>query len=85
MKYKHVVYYSEKDGKTFLVVDRLFESGRHDFCTHYELPNVRNEKEGFELMGKVSEWLGNTLCIDNPEFRAHIKIETESKEPGSVS
>ena len=79
MNYKHIVSYSKKDGKPHMVVDRLFESGRIDFCTQYELPEVQNEKEGFELMRKVADWLGNTLCIDNPEFRAHIKIETEKK------
>ena len=78
MKDKHVVSYSLKDGKPYVVVDRVFESGRVDFCTHYELPEVKDEKEGIELMGKVAEWLGNTLCIDNPEFRAHIKLETEA-------
>ncbi len=79
MKYKHVVSYSVKDGKPYVVVDRVFESGRVDFCTHYELQEVKNEEEGIELMGKVAaEWLGNTLCIDNPEFRAHIKLETEA-------
>jgi hypothetical protein len=76
VKYKRVVSYATKDGKPHLVVDRLFENGRSDFCTHYELPEVKNEEEGLVLMGKVAEWLGNTLCIDNPEFRAHIKLES---------
>ena len=77
--YKHVVYLAEKDGKPYLVVDRLFESGRQDFCTHMELPHVSDEREGFALMQKVSEWLGNTLCIDNPQFRAHIGIEPDER------
>jgi hypothetical protein len=77
VKYKHVVSYATKEGKPHLVVDRMFENGHVDFCTHFELPEVKSEKEGLALMARVAEWLGNTLCIDNPEFRAHIKLETE--------
>lgn len=80
MIYEHVVYYVEKDGKAYLAVDRLFQDGRRDFCTHFELQQVTDETAGFALMDKAADWLGNTLCIDNPSFRKHIKIQTESSK-----
>ena len=75
MRYDHLVYFTRKDGAVFLAIDRVFEGGRRDFCTHMELPAVESEAAGFELMDKVAEWLGNSICIDNPEFRRHIKVE----------
>lgn len=75
MTYEHLVYFTHKDGKPHLAIDRLFSNGRRDFCTHYQLPPVTDERAGFELMDKVAAWLGNTLCIDSPQFRQHTHIE----------
>jgi len=75
VNYQHVVYFTQKDGVPHVAIDRLLPDGTRDFCTHYLLPVVAGEKAGFELMDKVAAWLGNTLCIDNPQFREHIRIE----------
>ena len=75
MTYEHLVYFTQKDGIPHLAIDRLFSDGRRDFCTHYPLSSVADEAAGFELMDKVAAWLGNTLCIDSPQFRQHIRIE----------
>ena len=81
MKYEHLVYMAEKDGKPHIIVDRVEGNGRRHFCTHYELPTVQSEDEGFDLMEKVASWLGNTLLIDCPNFRRHIGIEKPDKNP----
>lgn len=75
MNYKHLVYFTHKDGAPHLVIDRLLPDGRRDFCTHHKLPPVADESHGVELMDKVAAWLGNTLCIDNPQFRQHVHME----------
>jgi hypothetical protein len=75
MTYRHFVYYTHKDGVPYLVIDRLFPDGRRDFCVHHQLPPVADESQGFVLMDKVAAWLGNMLCIDNPQFRQHVHIE----------
>lgn len=64
-----------KEGRPYIAVDYLYSDGRRIFQTHYELPAVDNEKEGFNLMSEVSEWLGNSLLISTPAFRQHIGIE----------
>jgi hypothetical protein len=74
MKYEHLIYYENKEGKTFLCIDRKFENGRRDFMTHYELPPTQGESEGFDLMARAAEGLGNSVLIDSPAFREHIGI-----------
>ena len=74
MKYEHVIYFEIKDGQKFLCIDRVFESGKRDFMTHYELPEAQGESEAFDVMSKVAEWLGNSVLIDSPEFRSHVGI-----------
>jgi hypothetical protein len=76
VNYEHLVYFTNKDGKAYLAIDRRMPDGRRDFCTHYELPAVADEQAGFALMEQVANWLGNTLCVDNPQFRQHIRIES---------
>tara|TARA_R110002072_G_scaffold182877_2_gene339136 strand:- start:7121 stop:7441 length:321 start_codon:yes stop_codon:yes gene_type:complete len=78
MQYEHVVYTEDKDGKKYLCIDRLFSSGRRQFMTHQEIPPTNSETEGFDLMGKTAEWLGNSMLIDSPAFRRHIGIEDEN-------
>ena len=78
MQYEHVVYVKEKDGKTYLCIDRLLNSGRREFMTHKELTPTNNETEGVDLLSKASEWLGNSTLIDSPAFRNHIGIEDEN-------
>jgi len=75
MPFEHRVYVQEKDGKVYVCVDRILENDRRHFVTHHELSAVKSEGDGFELMEKVASWLGNTLLIDNPDFRKHILIE----------
>ena len=75
MKYEHLVRVSNKDGKPHIIIDRVEPNGRRHFYTHYEFPYVNGEKEGFDLMKKAAEWLGNSLLIDSPEFRKHIGLE----------
>jgi len=75
MKYELITYFSAKDGRSYIAVDYLFADGRRVFQTHYELPEISNEEEGFELMEKAAEWLGHSLLISTPEFRKHIGIE----------
>lgn len=77
--YQHIVYFTEKDGTPYVAIDRLWSNGRRDFCTHFPLPSVESEEEGFELMDKVADWLGHSLCIDSPPFRRHVGIESESQ------
>ena len=74
MSHEHIVYFEKKDEKSYLCIDRLFEGGRRSFMTHYQLPETQGESEGFELMVKLAEWLGNSTLIDSPEFREHIGI-----------
>jgi hypothetical protein len=76
--YEHVVYFTHKDGLPYIAIDRVFPNGRRDFCTHCQLSAVADEASGLELMDKISSWLGNTLCIDNPQFRQHIHIEPKA-------
>lgn len=73
--YQHVVYFCEKEGKSYIAVDVLEANGRRYFSTHFELPSVGGEETGFEIMDRVADWLGHTLLIDIPEFRTHIGIE----------
>ena len=75
VNYQHLVYFTQKDGMPHVAIDRLLPDGKRDFCTHYPLPAVDSDEAGFELMDKVAAWLGNTLCIDNPQLRQHIRIE----------
>ena len=79
MKYEHLVSVGDKDGKRHIIIDRVEPDGRRHFCTHYELPEVNSEKEGFDLMQKAAEWLGNSLLIDSPEFRKHIGLEKDKE------
>ena len=75
MDYELIVYHTIKEGIPYIAVDYLFPDGRRVFQTHYELPEVQDEEEGFDLMGKVGEWLGNSLLLSTPGFRRHIGIE----------
>ena len=74
MTYEHIVYIEEKEGKVYLCIDRVLEQGKRHFMSHYELPGVQSESQGFELMSKTAEWLGNSVLIDSPKFREHIGI-----------
>lgn len=74
MSHEHLIYLENKEGKTFLCIDRLLPSGRREFMTHMELPNTEGDSEGFDLMAKSAEWLGNSVLIDSPSFRQHIGI-----------
>ena len=73
--HKHIVYVTQRDGKTYLVVDRQFDPLPQHFCSHFELPPAKNSDEGLKLMHKAADWLGNLLCMDNPDFRTHIGID----------
>ena len=75
MEYEHIVYFTVKDGRPYIAVDYLFSDGRRVFQTHYELQDITSEDEGYELMSKVAEWLGNSLLISTPGFRKHIGID----------
>lgn len=77
MKYEQIVYFKFEQGISYIAVDYLFADGRRVFQTHYELPEVADEEEGFNMMAKAAEWLGNSLLISAPEFRKHIGIEGE--------
>ena len=74
MKYEHIIYLETKENIPYVCVDRIFENGKRSFMTHYELPTTSGDEEGFDLMSKVAEWLGNSLLIDTPAFREHIGI-----------
>ena len=41
---------------------------------------VANEEEAWKLFDKVSDWLGHTLLMDSPEFRAHIGIDSDKQQ-----
>lgn len=77
MEYEQIVYFTVKQSISYIAVDYLFPDGRRVFQTHYELPEVGDEEEGFNLMSKAAEWLGNSLLISTPGFRKHIGIEDE--------
>lgn len=77
MEYEQIVYFTVKQGISYIAVDYLFPDGRRVFQTHYELSEVGDEEEGFNLMSKAAEWLGNSLLISTPGFRKHIGIEDE--------
>jgi ABC-type phosphonate transport system ATPase subunit len=77
VKYKHLVYIEEKDGKPHVIIDRVEDNGRRHFCTHMELPPVKSEQDGWSLMGRVADWLGHSLLVDSPAFREHIGIEDD--------
>ena len=74
MNYEHIVYLEVKDGIPHICVDRLFENGKRAFMTHHKLTQSLGDNDGFELMSKAAEWLGNSLLIDNPAFREHIGV-----------
>ena len=74
MNYEHLIYIESKEGNVYLFVDRLLSSGRREFMTHMELPSTAGDTEGFDLMTKSAEWLGNSILIDSPAFRQHIGI-----------
>ena len=74
MKYEHIVYLKIKNNKQHVCIDRIFENGTRHFMTHYELPEASGDQEGFDLMSKVAEWLGNSTLIDSPDFREHIGV-----------
>ncbi len=74
MNYEHIVYLQVKDGIPHVCVDRLFENGKRVFMTHNELSQTSGDKEGFELMSKAAEWLGNTLLIDSSAPRGIMCI-----------
>ena len=75
MEYEHIVYLREKDGKLHVCIDRLFPDGRRDFMMHMELESTEGDEEGFQLIDKIADWLGHSLCIDSVPFRKHIGIE----------
>lgn len=75
MKYEHVVYLEEKEGYLHLCIAPLFDNGQRGFITHRKLGKTSGDIEGFELMCKVAEWLGNSLLIDSPQFRNYIRID----------
>ena len=74
MKYEHIIYLEIKDNKQYVCVDRIFENGKRNFMTHFELSETSGDQEGFDLMSKAAEWLGNSTLIDSPAFRQHIGI-----------
>jgi hypothetical protein len=45
MKYEHLIYYENKEGKTFLCIDRKFENGRRDFMTYLKAESSRQENQ----------------------------------------
>ena len=70
INYEHIVYIEEKEGQPFLCIDRLFAGGRRDFCTHMPIRGSSSEEEGFGLLDEAADWLGHSICIDSPSFRA---------------
>lgn len=78
MDYEHRVHFQVKEGKPYIVIDRVMPDGSRTFCTHHELPHVQNQDEAWALMDKVADWLGHSLLIDSPAFRRYIGIEEGS-------
>ena len=37
MKYEHIVYFENRDDKTYLKVDRLFSNGHRSFMTEFKV------------------------------------------------
>jgi hypothetical protein len=78
MKYEHRVVVGLVEGKPHVIIDRVDSDGRRSRLTHYELPHVANEQEGWVLMDKIAVRLGSDLLLDCPEFRKHIGINDEA-------
>ena len=76
MNYVHIVYVRIEKNKSFLCVDRLFDTGRRDFAMEFPIETEsESEEELWDKFEKLAKQLGKSICIDIPELRALMKIE----------
>jgi len=72
-KYSHLISVIEKDGKHFICIDIVPESGKPYFSTEIELP-PQDEDSKWDLFDQVACHLGKTICIDSPEIRDYFNL-----------
>lgn len=74
LSYTHMISTRLDGDNLFICVHRAFSSGHIDF--YNEIKVEPTEGDNWDVFDKIAENLGKLVCIDTPELRKKLGIES---------
>ena len=84
MKFSHLVYVVEKEGKNFIRIDRKYIDGRTSFFTEIPLPVEKADQQDLSSQfSRVASQLGSSLCVDSNDilgcFKNDLSVDLDNQ------